>query len=71
LNSPLEVVKLLDFTLDNVRRLLCDFDVVHLAAQNDKLDILEYLLNRNPGIVNLRDKSEALPLHYAVLSGSL
>lgn len=48
------------------------YDVVHIASQNESVEMLEYLLEESPSLVNLEDNgvSKASPLHYAAISKS-
>ncbi len=49
-----------------------NYDVIHIASQNESVEMLEYLLQQTPSFVNLEDNpvSKAYPLHYAAISKS-
>ncbi|EAR83156.1 ankyrin domain protein (macronuclear) [Tetrahymena thermophila SB210] len=64
----IEIIKLFEKTLTQVRNSKPDLDPIHLAAQLESTDVLDYLLEKNPSFVNLPDNSnQQTPLHYAVI----
>jgi len=68
----IDIVKLLLPTIEEVRKLQKEFDVVHLAAKLPSSDILRLLLKDKMSYVNMPDneKRQARPIHYAVIGKS-
>ncbi|KAL3872338.1 hypothetical protein ACJMK2_040269 [Sinanodonta woodiana] len=72
LGGSVAVIKsLLAAGLDIAAKTNNSCNVLHIAACNDNLNIVKYLIKTNPGILQHNDKNGWNALHHAALGGSV